>query len=153
MMFFKRFSRKLAYLSLTKLTAFIVVCSLLTACANASNTPQIGAQSGIQESPSLEQVNNASQNENSDLPEAVSNAILKDASKRTGQSNDKLKIIASESRTWKDGCLGLADPGSLCTQVVVPGWEVKVSNTKSQTWVYRTNNSGSLVKLDPASKS
>ncbi|BDA75608.1 hypothetical protein CAL7716_097740 [Calothrix sp. PCC 7716] len=153
MMFFKRFSRKLTYLSLTKLAAFIIACSLLTACANASNTPQAGAQPGIQESPSLEQVNNASQNQTSDLPETVSNAVLKDASKRAGQSNDKLKIIASESRTWRDGCLGLAEPGSICTQVLVPGWEVKVSNAESQTWVYRTNKSGNLVKLDPASQS
>ncbi len=151
-MLFKRFSRKISYLTLTKLATFIVACSILTACVNAPNTAQTGAQPETQ-SPAAEQVNNASQNQTSDLPEAVSNAVLKDASKRAGQSNDKLKIIASESRTWRDGCLGLAEPGSICTQVLVSGWEVKVSNAESQTWVYRTNNSGSMVKLDPASKS
>jgi hypothetical protein len=151
MMFFRRFSRKISYLTLTKLAAFIIACSLLTACVNAPNTAQTGAQLETQ-SPA-EQVNNASLNQTSDLPEAVSNAVLKDASKRAGQSNDKLKIIASESRNWRDGCLGLAEPGSICTQVLVPGWEVKVSNAESQTWVYRTNNSGSMVKLEPTSKS
>jgi hypothetical protein len=141
MIFFQILSRKLI--------ALIIAGSLLTACVDAPNT----AQTEIQQSPSSEQVNNISQNQTSDLPEAVSNAVLEDASKRAGQSNDKLKIIGSESRTWRDGCLGLAEPGSICTQVLVPGWEVKVSNAESQTWVYRTNNSGSMVKLDPASKS
>jgi hypothetical protein len=148
MAFFEIFSRKLAYLSLTKLTAFIIACSLLTACVHAPNTAQTGAQPEIQQSPTVEQVNDASQNQTSDLPEAVSNAVLKDASKRASKSADKLRIISSESRTWRDGCLGLAEPGSICTQVLVPGWEVKVSNAKSQTWFYRTNNSGSVVKFD-----
>jgi hypothetical protein len=148
MMFFQILSRKLTYLSSTKLAAFVIAFSLLTACVNAFDT----AQTEIQSPPS-QLVNNASQNQTSDLPEAVSNAVLKDASKRAGKSIDKLKIIGSESRTWKDGCLGLAESGSICTQVLVPGWEVKVSNTKSKTWVYRTNNAGSLVKLDPVSKS
>jgi hypothetical protein len=148
MAFFEIFSRKLAYLSLTKLTVFIIACSLLTACVHAPNTAQTGAQPEIQQSPTVEQVNDASQNQTSDLPEAVSNAVLKDASKRASKSADKLRIISSESRTWRDGCLGLAEPGSICTQVLVPGWEVKVSNAKSQTWFYRTNNSGSVVKFD-----
>lgn len=139
MIFFQIFNRTLI--------ALIITCSLLTACVNAPNT----TQTEIQQSPSSEQVNDVSQNQTSSLPEAVSNAVLKDASKRAGQSNDNLKIIASESRTWRDGCLGLAEPGSICTQVLVPGWEVKVSNAESQTWVYRTNNSGSMVKLDPTS--
>jgi hypothetical protein len=141
-------TRKLAYLSLTKPTAFIFICCLLTACVNTHNTVQTEVQPEIQESPAAEPVSKISRNLTTDLPEVISSAVLKDASKRAGKSIDELEIIGYESRTWKDGCLGIAKPGIICTQTLVSGWEVKVSNQKLQTWVYRTNNSGSLVKLD-----
>jgi len=41
----------------------------------------------------------------------------------------------------------LAERGILCTQAIVPGWRVLVED-EGQTFVYRTNASGSVIKLE-----
>lgn len=81
------------------------------------------------------------------LLKAVSNSVLEDLSKQTGVPISDLRIFRVERKTWSDACLGLAKPGDSCTQVVVPGWLITVTNTK-QSWVYRANASGSTVALD-----
>ncbi len=82
-----------------------------------------------------------------DLPNAVAKSVLQDASKRSSISTEKLRIVESVRRDWSDGCLGLAQSGTLCTQQVVSGWQVKVVSGQ-KTLIYRTNSSGSIVKLE-----
>lgn len=82
------------------------------------------------------------------LPPAVADAVLQAASKQSGLSS-KLRIVGSEQRSWPDGCLGLAPPGTLCTAVIVDGWLVTVE-AGQQRLVYRTNADGSQIKLDKA---
>jgi hypothetical protein len=74
-------------------------------------------------------------------------AVFKDVSKKTGIDSSKLKLVKVEKETWSDGCLGLPTPGSMCTQAEVPGWRVVVASGEER-WVYRTDVSGSMVKLD-----
>ncbi len=81
------------------------------------------------------------------LPEAISNAIFKDVSDKNRLQASQLRIIQVEPQTWADGCLGLAGGDAVCTQSLVPGWRVVVASGE-QRWVYRTNQGGSLVKLD-----
>jgi hypothetical protein len=83
----------------------------------------------------------------SNLPDSVANAVLQDAQMRSHLSVKQLRIVNAEPHNWPDGCLGLASPDTFCTQIVVPGWQVTVESGK-QRFVYRTNNSGSLVKLE-----
>lgn len=90
-------------------------------------------------------VNSAVAN-STNLPNAVAQAVLQDASKRSGLPIEQLRIVAAVQRDWPDGCLGLAQPQVICTQQVVPGWQVKVVNHQ-QAFIYRTNHSGSIVKL------
>lgn len=90
-------------------------------------------------------VNTAVANSNN-LPDAVAKSVLQDASKRSRLPVEKLRIIGSVRRDWSDGCLGLAQPETLCTQQVVSGWQVKVVSGQ-KTLIYRTNSSGSVVKL------
>jgi len=33
-----------------------------------------------------------------------------------------VRVIHLEPRTWPDGCLGLAEPGQVCTQALIDGW-------------------------------
>jgi hypothetical protein len=87
------------------------------------------------------------QNVNLDLPDAVGEAVLEDAARRSGLRISQLEIVKAERRDWPDGCLGLADSGIFCTQAIVPGWRVTVEGN-GRRWVYRTNNSGSVVKFD-----
>ncbi len=81
------------------------------------------------------------------LPESVSNAIFKDVSRTTGMEASKLRIVTVEPETWSDGCLGLGGSNGMCTQSLVPGWRIIVASG-AQQWVYRTNQSGSMVRLD-----
>jgi hypothetical protein len=124
---------------LVKKIICITLVSILVACAtNPDNTGTKINQ------PAQEPV--SSQNQTTQLPEKVANAVLEDLSKRTGKPASTLKINQAESRTWNDGCLGLAEPDTLCTQALVPGWLVKATDS-SKTWVYHTNRNGSIVKL------
>lgn len=84
---------------------------------------------------------------NSQLPPRVANAVLVNLSKQTRISVKQLKITQSSRQTWSDGCLGLAKPGENCTQAIVEGWRVVVSNGQ-QNWVYRTNYNGRVLRLE-----
>ncbi len=81
------------------------------------------------------------------LPDSVVQAVLQDASRRSNLPSQELNIVRAQQRDWPDGCLGLALTGIFCSQTVVPGWQVTV-NAEQQSFVYRTDNSGSLVKLE-----
>lgn len=81
------------------------------------------------------------------LPPAVGDAVLQAASKESGLPVSELRIVGAEQRSWPDGCLGLAPPGTLCTAVIVDGWLVTVE-AGQQRLVYRTNADGSQITLD-----
>ncbi|BAY98843.1 hypothetical protein NIES37_28210 [Tolypothrix tenuis PCC 7101] len=87
---------------------------------------------------------NARQNS---LPRSVVNAVLQDLSRRGVVSTQKLEVVESSQRTWRNGCLELAQPDELCTQALVPGWRVVVSNNQRK-WVYHTNQVGSVVRFN-----
>lgn len=74
-------------------------------------------------------------------------AVFKDVSQKTGVESSKLRIVKVEKETWSDGCLGLGDSNTMCTQSMVPGWRVIVASG-SQRWVYRTNLAGTVAKWD-----
>ena len=81
------------------------------------------------------------------LPEAVANAVLENLAQQTGLLSSDLRVVGVEQKTWSDGCLGLGSPGIACSRALVPGWQVTVASDRTR-WIYRTNLSGSLVKLD-----
>jgi hypothetical protein len=81
------------------------------------------------------------------LPDSVVQAVLQDASRRSNLPSQELNIVRVQQRDWPDGCLGLALSGTFCSQTVVSGWQVTV-NAEQQSFVYRTDNSGSVVKLE-----
>ncbi|MFB2838818.1 S-layer homology domain-containing protein [Floridanema evergladense] len=81
------------------------------------------------------------------VPPAVSDAVIQNLSQQTGIEPSALKIVEAKQQTWANGCLGISSPGVPCAEGKVPGWEVVVASA-TQRWVYRSNMSGSLVKLD-----
>ena len=82
---------------------------------------------------------------NSELPNSVKNAVFRDIARQINIDISTLRIIQAEQQEWSDGCLGLGGPTQLCTTGVVPGWRVTVEGGR-QTFVYRTNQTGSAVK-------
>ncbi|MBD2212340.1 hypothetical protein H6G27_21075 [Nostoc linckia FACHB-104] len=81
------------------------------------------------------------------LPRSVVNAVLQDLSRRGVVSTQKLQVVESNQRTWRNGCLELPQPDELCTQALVPGWRVVISNSQRK-WVYHTNQTGSIVRFN-----
>ncbi len=83
----------------------------------------------------------------SQLPQSVKSRVITDASQRLQQPNSSFFIMQAEQKTWKDGCLELGDPNTICSQVLVPGWRIIVG-TRGQSLVYHTNNTASVIKLN-----
>ncbi len=83
------------------------------------------------------------------LPRLVTNAVLGDLASRQGISTRELQIIDYNQQTWRNGCLELPQPDEICTQALIPGWRIVVSNGK-QNWIYHTNNNGRSLRLASA---
>ena len=126
----------LAAVVLTSLLCLGVGMTVLDATADSAKRPQTTAT----ETPAV------APGQASNLPDAVARAVLQDASMKASLPAEKLRILKAEPQNWPDGCLGLASPDTICTQAVVKGWRVTVVSGQRHL-IYRTNDSGSLVKL------
>jgi hypothetical protein len=80
------------------------------------------------------------------LPAAVWEQVIADLSRRSQIAPQQLQLESFESRTWRNGCLELAREGEMCTQVLVPGWLVRVKAGKN-SWTYHSNSNGSILRL------
>ena len=114
--------------------AFTWTSPFNTAIANAENTSA--------SNPKAEQPESSTA-----MPPEVKSAVLNDAVKRTSKTISALKIIEARSQQWSDGCLGLAKPDEICTQAIVPGWQVVVTDGL-RNWTYRTDEIGNTVRLE-----
>jgi len=81
------------------------------------------------------------------LPPSVADAVRRDVSRRTGIPANQLNISQSSPQTWPDGCLGLPKPDEFCTEALVTGWQVFATDG-SQTWKFRTDRDGSVLRLE-----
>jgi hypothetical protein len=107
--------------SVGKLLALVLLCSLLAGPALASPAGR--------------------------PPNSVITAVRQDISQRTRIPADRLKIESASERTWTDGCLGLARPEEICTQSLVNGWQITVTDDR-KTWLYRTDSTGRSIRLE-----
>ncbi len=127
----------LAVLVLTSILSLGVGSTLLNAATASVVSPQRS-----------ENVNRAKQPRNRRLPPAVLNAVREDLSNRTGIARGQLRLVSSNPETWPDTCLGLARPDEFCGEMLVEGWRVVMSDGR-QTWVYRTDSNGKMVRVQP----
>jgi hypothetical protein len=58
--------------------------------------------------------------------QSVTEAVLADASKRTGVEITNLEIVESVAVTWPDGSLGCPEPGMNYTMALVPGYRIRI---------------------------
>lgn len=86
------------------------------------------------------------------LSTTVGNSVLQHTSQQSGLPTSALRIVQAKAQTWSDSCLGLGNSGSSCTQMSVPGWRVTVAGAQRR-WIYRTDSSGSLIKLEGSTPS
>ncbi|MDY6902908.1 MAG: hypothetical protein SWZ49_33275 [Cyanobacteriota bacterium] len=137
--------RKLTVVSIISLLVFST-----TACTDkATNSTQIETPSAATNSSQLEtnQAPPEAESSTEELPAKIQTAVLSDANQRVSKPVAALQITESEKQSWSDSCLGLAEPGKLCAQVIVPGWKVTVTDGQREL-IYRTDNKGKLVKLE-----
>lgn len=52
--------------------------------------------------------------------------ILTAIANSAGLAPDDFELLALDAATWPDGCLGLAEPGQVCSQARVAGWRAVV---------------------------
>jgi hypothetical protein len=85
------------------------------------------------------------------LPESVKQAVFNDVSASMSSTPiSELKIVEAKPQDWSNGCLGLAQVDEICTQTIISGWHVVVSDGES-TWTYRTDDSGREIRLEKLS--
>ena len=80
-------------------------------------------------------------------PTSVIEAVLNKIGEQTSIPSDNLQVQETEAHTWSDGCLGLAKPDEFCSQALVEGWRVTVSDGQT-TWVYRTDATGKNIRQE-----
>lgn len=81
------------------------------------------------------------------VPPSVVNRLRQALSKQTSIPAAKLKVVEATPKTWTDGCFGLARSGEICTQALIKGSRVVLSNG-SQRWIYRTDQQGRAYRLE-----
>ena len=79
------------------------------------------------------------------VPERVSDRVLEFASDDLNVPVEELSILRVNSKVWSDGCLGLGQPNELCTQALVPGWQLEVVHN-DQSYFYRTDERGEVIR-------
>ncbi len=87
------------------------------------------------------------QNPPNQLPATLVAAVRQDLSRQTGIAADKLKVTESSRQSWPNTCLGIVKADEICGQMIVEGWRVVISDGR-QTWVYRTNARGNVLRLE-----
>jgi len=141
----------LVLISILSLSATVTLGCQTSASSNSSPNSNVPEENPESSSNSLlpsvkEETSNPTE---AQLPSAVAEAVLQAASQEAIVPISQLQITQTQQQTWPDGCLGISTPDTLCTQALVPGWRVTVAG-KGQSLIYRTDDSGSVVKLEKA---
>ena len=85
-----------------------------------------------------------SQSGQSNFSTNLSRKLLHTASEQLQQPITSLRIGNIESVAWENGCLGIIDLKTACTQSLIPGFRAIVRN-ESKEWVYHLSADGSQI--------
>ena len=64
-----------------------------------------------------------------------------------GIDAQSISVAFVGQETWQNGCLGLPEQGEICAQVVTPGYVI-ILNVDGEEYTYRSDASGSVLRLD-----
>ena len=109
----------------TLLLLAVLLALVLTGCGPTTGTPGPGE----------------------DLPQDVAMAVKEALSARTGVAVDEIEVVDAEQREWPDACLGLAQEGEACAEVITPGWQVTLRAGGAE-YVFRTDEDGSAIRME-----
>jgi hypothetical protein len=60
---------------------------------------------------------------------------------------EKITLLSFERVEWRDGCLEIAEPGQMCTQVITPGWRV-VLEVGGKQYSVHTDLQGERLRMN-----
>lgn len=81
------------------------------------------------------------------LPAPLVDQLFATIARQANVPANTLRVIESQPRTW-DGCMGIYEPGQMCTMIAMSGYRVIVMGN-SQSWVYHLNQDGSMIVQNP----
>ncbi|MGD1717221.1 hypothetical protein [Dapis sp. BLCC M172] len=87
-------------------------------------------------------------NQTEKIPNNIVDAVRQDLGNQIGIAPETIKVNEVSQETWPNTCLGLPKNDELCGQILVEGWRLVLSDGK-QEWVYRTDNGGKLMRVEP----
>jgi hypothetical protein len=133
---------------LSRLFSVLALVGLLSVGMMVLVVPDMSAADLYPMLESIQQNKNWQQESKQNFPPPLANQLYQDLSRRTGIPAEKLSVVDASHKTWPDGCLGLGNPDELCTQALVEGWRVVLTNG-NQRWVYRTDEQVRIYRLEP----
>ena len=83
---------------------------------------------------------------NQEPPDAAFAAAAADLAERSGAAADAIQLLRAQAVTWNDACLGAADAGELCAQVLVDGWALWLGDG-ALAYRYHTDLRGDSLRL------
>jgi hypothetical protein len=83
------------------------------------------------------------------LPPRLANIVRRDLARRQNLPVGQVRVTESSRASWGNGCLELPAPDEFCTEAIVEGWRIQL-NANQQTWVYHTDATGSVIRLEGA---
>ncbi|MFM7405926.1 MAG: hypothetical protein ACKO3K_04480 [Cuspidothrix sp.] len=124
--------------NLPKIFFSIFIISSLLACDLGVSNNSISANA---KNPQQSQLQNT-------LPKSISQAVLRDAARVSGEKLRNLQITQVTSTNFGNPCMFKFE--EICTKEYnpIPGWIVTVQ-VQEQSWTYHVNKSGSQIILDP----
>jgi hypothetical protein len=115
----------------------VIICITLVIVAACSPGPQATEGPIIDEQPTPTDIP-------MDLTPAQRAAITA-LSENLGAPVDEIKLVSTEAMDWPDGCLGVAEEGLVCTEVITPGFRIMLEATGKQV-EYRTNEDATQIR-------
>jgi hypothetical protein len=115
---------------------------LVIGCAGLSSIITIGSTTNISvlsQPPNLQRTTKPTPNN------SVIQSIRQAVKQQFGIA--QITIVSVTEQNWPDGCLGLPRSQEVCTEAIVPGWRVEVTDNL-QTWFYRSNITGKVLRLE-----
>ncbi|MFW6135212.1 MAG: hypothetical protein ACOC7N_00140 [Chloroflexota bacterium] len=83
----------------------------------------------------------------SELPGGVEVAAKEALSDHIGVPVEDVQVVEAERRDWPDACLGLAEEGEACAQVITPGWQITLQ-AAGEEYTLRTDETADVIRLE-----
>jgi hypothetical protein len=83
-------------------------------------------------------------------PDQIAEAAKSNLAQDLGIPAQDIHIDLVDPVDWPDPSLGLPAPGMMYAQVITPGYRIVLKHG-TETYEYRSNESGSILRFSPAS--